>query len=175
MRLCSHRPPSTMLFRAATRRARARPRRDGHGLSRARPQARPPVALKVLHPELAARSAPNASFARSARRAAAASPHPPRARLGEPAAAALVRDALRGGRESARPPAARGQLPIEEAVGWSARWREALGYAHRQASFTATSSRRTSCSRRPRAGRRLRDRAGRPAGRGRRGGSPRPA
>ena len=35
-------------------RARIGARWDGHGLSRARPEARPAVAVKVLHAELAA-------------------------------------------------------------------------------------------------------------------------
>ena len=43
----------------------ARARRHGHRLSRARPPARRPVALKLLHPELSSTSAPTGSGARS--------------------------------------------------------------------------------------------------------------
>ena len=107
-----------------------------------------PVALKVLHPELAATLGPE-RFLREIRTTARLQ-HPhilPVLDSGEAAGllwytmpyveGESLRDRLR------REP----QLPLEEAVRIAREVADALDYAHEQASCTATSSRRTSSSR----------------------------
>ena len=149
-------------------RARARPRRHGHGLPRPRPQARSPGRAQGPAARAGRRPRRRALPARDPdRRPAAAPAHPRRARLGRGRRPALVHHALRRGREPPRPARARGAAPgrgrpPDHARGGPARWTTPTGTA----SSTATSSPRTSCSqRRPRARGGLRDRA-----RGRRGG-----
>ena len=103
-----------------------------------------PVALKLLHPELAASLGPGAVPPGDPhRRPAAASPHPPRARLGSrpgPGGPDLLwytmpfvegetlRERLR--RE--------GQLPVDEALRIAQEIALALDHAHRHGSSTAT-------------------------------------
>ena len=109
------------------------------------------VAIKVLRPELAAalgaerflreiRSPPACSIRTSCRCSTPA----------QAGRAALLRHAVRRGRDAARAARARGAAPVDDAVRLAREVAEALDYAHAQASSTATSSPRTSCSRRPR-------------------------
>ena len=111
-----------------------------------------PVALKVLHPELAASARRRAVPARDqARRPAAASPHPHRATTpGERRGGGmpLVHHAVRRGRVAPRPARARGPAPAATTrCGSPARWPTRSATPTSTASSTATSSRRTSCSR----------------------------
>ncbi len=90
------------------------------------------VALKVLHPDLACRLVRSGSARDRARRAAPAPAYPLRHRLGRDAdRAAVVHHAVRGGRESARPPASRTSTPGGRCSPDRARGRPgALQYAH---------------------------------------------
>ena len=129
------------------RRARARPRRHGHGLSRARSQARPPGRAQGAPPRAGRHARPDGSSAEirsppgcSIR---TSSPCSTRARR----RAALVHHAVRRGREPARAADARGAAPgrgraPHHARGGARRSTTPTGTAW----FTATSSRRTSSS-----------------------------
>ena len=92
-----------------------------------------PVALKVLHPELAAHARPRALPARDqARRPAAAPAHPHRPRLGRGRRPALVHHAVRRGRVAPRPAPARAAAPGGRRRSGSRREAaRALDYAHR--------------------------------------------
>ena len=113
-----------------------------------------PVALKVLHPELAASLGPE-RFQREIRMAARLQhpAHPLDPRLGRgarrrlDAAGPLVRDAVRRGRVAARPAGARAAAAAGgRRSGSGARRRTRWSTPTGTASSTATSSRRTSCS-----------------------------
>ena len=112
-------------------RARARPRRYGHGVPRARPAPRSPVALKLLHPELAATLGPE-RFQREIRLTARLDhPHILPVLDSGSAAARVVRHALRAGRVPARPIAAREPVAVAE-PGDHRQVASALDYAHRE-------------------------------------------
>ena len=125
-------------------RARARARRDGHGLPRARPKHDRLIALKVLHPELAATLGPRASSGRSAPPRAAAPAYPAAARFGGRTGSCyfvmpyVEGESLRTRITRRAAPSGSGQA-VAECV-------DALAYAHGAGSSTATSSRTTSCS-----------------------------
>ena len=92
-----------------------------------------PVALKVLHPELAATLGSERFRARSRSRAAS-STRTSSALIdsGEPDGLPLLRDAVRrrGDRCASGSPA-RGQLPVDDAISIAREIAEALEYAHR--------------------------------------------
>ena len=107
-----------------------------------------PVALKVLHPELAAHARPRALPARDqARRPAPAPPHPHGPRLGRGRRPALVHHAVRRGRDAAGPAAAGAAAPAgRRAPDCHARRRGRSSTPTGTGWSTATSSRRTCCS-----------------------------
>ena len=88
------------------------------------------VALKVFHPSWRPCSAPNGSC-RDHHREPAAPAHPAALRLRRSRRPALLRDAVRGRRESARPARREKQLPIDDAVRIATEVASALDYAHR--------------------------------------------
>ncbi len=142
------RPPPGGAATALHPRARARPGRDGDGLPRARPQARPARRAQGPPPEpRAERSAPSGSCARSGSTAALAAPaHPPAPRLRRGRRPALLRHALRRGRDrSASGSSASGSFRSPTRSGSRARSPTRSTTPTGTASSTATSSRRTSC------------------------------
>ena len=98
---------------------------DGRHGRRARAQgaaSRPGERSSAMSGFAARSGSPHGSTIRtSCRCTTPASPGPP-----------LVHHAVRGWRESARPPAARGRLPVAEAVRLARQVADALDYAHRQ-------------------------------------------
>ena len=142
-------PPHHRPRRPLPHRARARPGRHGHGLSRPGPEAHRQVAIKVLRPELPP-SLGAERFLREIKidRDAAASAHPAAASIRARPTGFLfyVMPFIEG--ESLRDRLDREkQLPVDDAVRIASEVADALDYAHDTASSTGTSSPRTSCSR----------------------------
>ena len=89
------------------------------------------VALKVLASRAGRHPRPRPILPRDrGRRRAAASAHPPAARLGRSRRVPLLRHAVRGRREPARRLTREGELPMHEAVRLLAEVADALAYAH---------------------------------------------